>query len=342
MQKENLRLYSLLAFLGLAIILTFFVLRPFLYPLILAVVFALIFQPLYRQILRRVRGQEWLASTLTILVLIIFIIAPLVFLGFQIFREAEGFYFSLAGGFNVQYLMDLWPNLNQKLNEFLPMLGNFSVDIEQYLKNILIFFVQNLGTVFSNLAKMFVSLFIFLMAFFFLLKDGGRLKQKIMDLSPLNREDGEMIIKKITLAIGSVVKGSLFVAVLQGISCSIGFALFGVPNPIMWGSLGIIGALIPGIGTALVLAPAIIYLYLVGQTLNAFGMLLWGILAVGLIDNFLGPKFVGKGVGLHPLLILLSVFGGISFFGPIGFILGPLVVCLLFVLLDIYSEIIIK
>lgn len=97
-------------------------------------------------------------------------------------------------------------------------------------------------------------------------------------------------------------------------------------------------ALIPGIGTALVLTPAIMFLFLKGEVFSGVGLIAWGMGAVGLVDNFLGPKLVGRGMRLHPLIILLSVLGGIGFFGPIGFLLGPLTISLLFALLNIYSS----
>ena len=100
-----------------------------------------------------------------------------------------------------------------------------------------------------------------------------------------------------------------------------------------WGVVAALAALIPGIGTALVLLPAIGYLFFTGSTGMAIGLLVWGFVAVGLIDNFLGPILVNRGVKIHPFLILLSIFGGPSFFGPIGFVLGPLIVALLFALL---------
>lgn len=334
--NEKTRLNFLLALLGFFLVLSLLVLRPFAYALILAAVFAVIFQPLYKKILVRVYRQKWLAAGLTIIILIIFILLPLTFLIFQIFQEAQGLYISLVNGLGDRNWLDFWPDLDQKLRTSSPLLSNFSLDLDQYLENILKFIVQNLGTVFSNLAKILVSLFIFLITFFFLLKDGENLKQKIIHLSPLSKDDDEIIIKKIKLAINSIIKGSLFIAVLQGISSSIGFIIFGVPNPIIWGTTATVGALIPGVGTTIILTPAIIYLYLTGQTINALGLLIWGVLAVGLIDNFLGPRFISKGVGLHPLLVLLSVLGGLSLFGPAGFVLGPLIVTLSIVLLDIY------
>jgi predicted PurR-regulated permease PerM len=84
------------------------------------------------------------------------------------------------------------------------------------------------------------------------------------------------------------------------------------------------------------LVPGIIYLFISGSVGHAVGLLIWGLLAVGLIDNILGPMLMNKGIDIHPLLILLSVIGGIIFFGAIGFILGPLVFALFFALLDIY------
>jgi predicted PurR-regulated permease PerM len=105
----------------------------------------------------------------------------------------------------------------------------------------------------------------------------------------------------------------------------------------LWGSFAVVAALIPGFGTALVIVPGVIYLFFASTTLHAIGLLIWGILGVGLIDNYLGPLLVNRGVHIHPFLILLSVMGGLVFFGPIGFIAGPLLVALLFALLEIYK-----
>ena len=181
-----------------------------------------------------------------------------------------------------------------------------------------------------------VGIFIFLIAIYYLFKDGHKLKTAIIILSPLQDIHDETIFDKLALAINSVIRGNLAVALVQGVLTAIGFALFGVPNATLWGSIAAIAALIPGIGTALVLLPAILYLYLSGETLSAVGLLFWGMTAVGLVDNFLGPKLASRGMRLHQFLILLSILGGISFFGPLGFLLGPLILSLLFALLEIY------
>ena len=99
-----------------------------------------------------------------------------------------------------------------------------------------------------------------------------------------------------------------------------------------------LAALVPGVGTALVMAPAIGFLLISGQTVSAIGLLVWGVAAVGLIDNFLGPVLMGRGVHLPPLVILLAVLGGLAFFGPVGIFLGPLTVSLLIALFTLYAD----
>lgn len=328
MSDRKPQLYFLLAILAGTFILVFFIFRPFLYALVLAMVFATVLQPVYQKIVGFTRGRQELAALATILIIVAFIFTPLIFLGVQIFQEAQQLYSSLteSGG------------KNTVLNIFNSLLTS-SLNIDQYLKQGLGWLLQHLGFIFGSFAKMTVSSFLFLIALYYLLKDGRKLKAAIITLSPLSDADDEAIFQKLEMAVDSVMKGSLLIALVQGVLTAVGFAIFGVPNAVLWGSVAAIAALIPGIGTALVLTPAILFLFLTDETFSGVGLLLWGVTAVGLIDNFLGPKLVGRGMQLHPLIILLSALGGIGFFGPIGFLLGPLVLSLLFALLEIYFTI---
>jgi len=96
--------------------------------------------------------------------------------------------------------------------------------------------------------------------------------------------------------------------------------------------------LIPGVGTTIIFIPSVIYLIVTEAYGSAIGLAIWGVLAVGLIDNLLGPYLMSRGNTLHPFVILLAVLGGMSVFGPIGFIVGPVVVSLLKVLLELYAS----
>lgn len=338
MTYQKSELYFLLTLLAIMSVVTFFIFEPFLYALLLAFIFATVFSGVHKRVLGRIRGNHGLASLLTTTFVLVVIVTPVTFLSIQIFDEATSLYSSVVDNGGAAALSQVAEEALRK-SGVAPFLPSGSLDISQYMKQGLSFLIEHLGTVFSNLAKILVGVFVLFIALYYLFKDGQKLKKSVIALSPLSDVYDETIFHKLELAINSVVRGSISVALVQGVLTSIGLAIFGVPNPVLWGSMAAVTALIPGVGTSLVLIPAVLFLFFTGTGALALGLLAWGIVAVGLVDNVLGPKIVGKGAKLHPFLILLSVLGGVSFFGPIGFLLGPLSLALFFAFLEIYSTI---
>ena len=335
MDTQKSQFNFLLIMLVGAFILSFFIFRPFIYALALALIFAVVFYPLNQRLLKLFRGPG-LASLLTTFVFILFILIPLVLFGTQVFKEARQLYSFLTTGGEKEIILNLFRDATDKIQQFLPGANEISFDPNQYLKQGAAWLIQNFAAIFSNFAGALLNFFIFIVAFYYLLKDGQKLKKIIIDVSPLTDIEKETILNKLKLSVNSVIKGNLVIAVIQGILTSMGLTIFGVPNAILWGMAAAITSLIPGIGTSLVILPAILYLFLKGQPVNAAGLIIWGVVAVGLIDNFLGPRLIGKGMRLHPLLVILAVLGGAAFFGPIGFLLGPLTLSLFLTLFDIY------
>ncbi len=335
---KKLRPYFLLTLLVLAGILIFFVFRPFLYALILAIVFTIVFQPLHRKILQWLGNWHSVAALATTTIIIIVILAPLIFLGIQILQEAQQLYTSLTKINGNNIILTTLKSTTNDLHRLFPITSKFSINTEQYINQISTWLAQHTLAVFSNIIKLLASLFIFLVSLYYLLRDGHKLKKTFTTQIPLTNAEDEAIFKKLEVAVNSVIKGNLIIAIIQGVLAGIGFAVFGVPNFILWGTITAVAALIPGIGTAIVLVPIILFLYFTGNVFGAIGLLIWGALVVGLIDNFLRPILIGRGIKIHPLLVFLSVFGGLIFFGPIGFLLGPLTISLFFALLHIYSS----
>ena len=334
MNNHIIRPYFLLVLLTGTFILAFFVFRPFLYALILAAIFAIVFHRFHREIITIIR-HEAIAALCTTIIIIAIILIPVGFLSFQIFQESEQVYRSFTQT-NQSSMFAGIKKITENIGQINPVLNQLSTNIDQYVQQWLTWLLENIGAVFSNLAKLAANCFIFIVSLYYLLKDGKRIKDALMILSPLSDENDEVIFQRLVVAVNSVVKGSLVVAVMQGFLAGIGFFLFGVPNVALWGTTTVIAALIPGIGTTIVIAPAIIFLLLQGSTIEALGLLIWGAFIVGLIDNLLRPKLIGKGTRLHPLVAFLSVFGGLIFFGPMGFLLGPLALSLFFAVLHIY------
>jgi len=157
---------------------------------------------------------------------------------------------------------------------------------------------------------------------------------------PLSNEHAEEVVGKLVDMATAVVRGSLLMAIIWGIIVGIELFAFGVPNPVLWGALSIPIAFIPVIGVSLVIVPSILYVALTAGLVKAiiFAIIAFAISAA--MENVLHPLIIGRGKHIHPLLLLFSVLGGISFFGPIGLFLGPLVLSLLLALFEIYPTLI--
>jgi predicted PurR-regulated permease PerM len=305
---------------------------PFVSTLVISVALAVVMQPAYKNLTRLLRGHQTLAAFCTVVLTMLLVLAPLVFLTLQIVKESAELYQEVtrSGTPSIQAIVGL---AEKPIRRYIP---DFSFDVRATAEFVLGWISQHLTFVFSSTIQLLVNGFIGTLALFYLLKDGSRLKRELIAISPLADEYDSAIASRMTDAINSVLKGQLLIALIQGVLSGIGFAIFGVPNPALWGSLAAICALIPGFGTSLVLVPAIIYLYFIDGFANTIGLTVWSVAIVGLIDNFLSPYLVGRGVRIHSFLVLLAVLGGISYFGTMGFILGPLILSLFFALLDIY------
>lgn len=337
MHRDHHSNYFLLFCLAASLAVVYFILKPFLAPLILAAVFAYLFQPVQRRLARLFGGRESLAALATTLAAIVLLLLPIGLLGAQIFKESTHLYASLAGQ-GTGGLIGAVERIADAARARLPFPVGADLSVWQYAQQALGVLASHLGPIFSSVAGMLLSTFVFLTAFYFLLKDGGRLKAYLVDTSPLEDRDDEMIAARLESAVSASVKGSLTIGLVQGVLTGVGFAIFGIPNAALWGSVAAIAALVPAVGTALVIAPAILFLFLTGSTFSAVGLLAWGVTTVGLVDNLLGPRLIGRGMQLHPLVVFLAVLGGLSFFGPLGFFLGPLALSVCLALIDIYSS----
>jgi predicted PurR-regulated permease PerM len=342
MRVDTLRPYFLLVILLAALALVVLIFKPFLAPLALAAVFAVVLRPVYNWLLARLGNNRTVAGFSTLLVAAVGLLVPLGLIATQIVAEASSLYVALVGTGGLSGLQTLAAQMSVMLSNLIPGVSfnaeSIIANLGSYTQQILQWLVSHFGSIVSGATGFVLDLFIFFMALYFLLKDGPALKRVVVELSPLVDSDDDFIFGRLGLAINSVVRGSLFVALIQGVIATVGYLVFGVPNAVLWGTATAFSALIPGVGTSLVLIPVVLYLVVTGSLVPAFGLFIWGAVAVGLIDNLLGPRLIGRGARLHPLLILLSVLGGIIFFGPAGIFLGPLSVSLFLAILSIHAH----
>jgi predicted PurR-regulated permease PerM len=312
--------------------LTFLIFKPFITALVVAMTMAVVVEPVYEYLLRKVKNSRIIAAIITVILIIILILIPLIFLGKQVFDEARDTYITL--GINQDTPVFGTDFVQGKIQNIFP---NLNIDIRDYVADFSEWLFSHTGSFFTGTLDIVLKTFLGIIAVFYFLKDGPRFRKAFVDLSPLPEEYDEKIINTLKLSMKSIVRGTFLVAVAQGTLAGLGFYIFGLPNPALWGMVAAISALIPGIGTSLVMIPAVLFLFLTSTLASALGLLIWGALLVGMIDNFLTPKLLERGINIHPLLILFSVIGGIALFGIGGFIMGPLILSLLFTLFDIYD-----
>lgn len=323
---------------GVVVAFMFFVFRPFFTALFLAATFSIVLFPLYKKILSFLKDREVISSLLTILVGLVFVIIPVMFLGQEAFEQAHGLYIKLATN-NVSELDYLTRVIEEPIRNFIP---DFSLTIDQYMEYLLGWATESFKDVLFGTLAIIADVFLIILAMFFFLKDGERILGRLVTLSPLHDSYDRELLAKTTATIGTVVKGTLLIALVQGFLAGLGLFIFGIPNAVLWGAIAAMCAFVPGLGTALVLVPSIIYLFIIGNIPFAIGLSAWGMILVGMIDNVLGPYLYKKGTRIHPLIVLLSVIGGISFFGPEGILLGPVIASLFISLMHIYEKMVIS
>ena len=318
--------------------LSFLVLKPYLAALFIALILRITFEPVHVKIARFIRGRENLSALISTFTVVVFIVLPFVLVGFFLFDSVHNLYTRIAdGNIDFRFLDQLVLPIQDFVRGFVP---DFSIDPLQYARQGLTFLLAHVGSIFSSAVSLGFNFLLMLLGLFYFFRDGDRFRKNIIFLSPLSNNYDESILNKVTDALSSVVRGSLLIALIQGILAAIGFLMFGVPNPVLWGAVAAVAALVPNLGTTLVLLPAIIFLFWSGAFVPAIGLLIWGVVIVGLVDNLLAPYLMTRGLKVHPFLILLSVLGGIWFFGPVGFLAGPVLVALFMTLLDMYPSIV--
>ncbi len=342
METSKDRAHFLLALLIGGLVLSFMVMAPFLNTIALAAIFAVVLYPLFKRLQKPLFNSDGLAAFTALILGSLMLLVPVSVIGTMVVNEAGQAYQSLASGTGSTSAEQVTVSIGAWLEPYVPGAAAYAFTISQeinvYVTGALEWLVSHVGTAFASVLGIFLRVLIFMMALYYFLKEGMKLEKVLIKKSPLHDDDAATILNQLKRTISSVVKGSLAIACIQGALAGVGFLIFGVPNAALWGVSTAVAALIPGVGTSLVLGPAIIYLFITGSLWQAVGMLLWSVFLVGLIDNFLAPRLMGKGAMLHPLVILLSVLGGIALYGPVGIFLGPLTISFLFAVFTVYSN----
>ena len=317
---------------------------PFFKPLLLGALLAGLFHPLYRWITRLLGGRASLGAAATLLVLLVLGLGPVsAFLGI-VLQQALTMsdqaipwltqHLGAASTFNVnEWVVQKFPALAR----YMPSQEQLVEQVGNVAKTAGTFLVGFASRMTATTAAFLLNLFVMLYAMFFFFRDSHKNLERIFYYTPLSDEDETRMLTQFASITRATVKGTLVIGIIQGSLAGIAFWVAGIEGAALWGTIMTILSIIPGIGAALVWVPAVIVLYVMGQYLTATLLAAWCAAVVGTVDNFLRPVLVGRDAKMPDLLILIGTLGGLFLFGPIGFIVGPIVCGLFLTVWDIYG-----
>jgi predicted PurR-regulated permease PerM len=348
-QPDNLwrtRLLSLVSLILIATLLlagVYAILSPFAEILLAAAMLTVCFYPAYVWIHQRVRNPD-LAALVCILFLLILILVPLAMLGSVVAREAQSAYGGLQrasaeqGGWAnyVRHFADApaqWISARTGMQAE-EIKSAISERAQAGAERLVAWSGRLIGNLTSTLTDVVLTLFVM----FFMFPAGERFGRHLHEYVPISKPRLDMMMATMKSAITANLYGMIAVAASQGMLVGLGFALTGLPSAVFWGVVATFSALIPIIGTALVVGPAVVILGVAGAYGKAIFLLVWGVVVVGMSDNFIRPMVLKKGMEMNTLAIFLSLMGGVQAFGFIGLFAGPVILTMAFVILRILNE----
>ena len=343
--------YAFLAFFALIAVLSLVVVLPFLKAIIAGGLLAYIFYPVYSMLRSRIRSEN-LSALLATLIILLVVSIPFIAIVSAMTKDVKKVYTETKEKIAKRGLFRELPGpcdgsacmLKEKIDavithpEFITRvqvaLGKMSATLVEYTSDIVFF-----------LPRMLIKLFISVFVMFYCFRDGEQWMQRLYRLLPFQEAFKSDLKKQTGDVIYATVYGIIIVGLIQGFIATIGYFIFGIHSPLLLGALTALAAMLPFVGAALIWVPVAAV-----QLINGFdadntmiiwkgiGLALYGLLLVSSIDNILKPKIIGQRSNVHPAVILMGLFGGVVTLGPIGLIVGPLLLATLVSFIRVYEK----
>lgn len=338
--------YFLLIFLVI-IVLNLYLMAPLFHAIVFAGILAGTFRPLFRYLTNKKNLSKEMASALTTSVILLFIIAPLVYMMFQISKEVISLYTILKDAISQQSMQDFlygdgaFATFLQKtltsldiqitreeiMTKALTKVRDFSGVILQSINNLI-------GDTFSMIFQFFIMIVV---TYSFFLK-GDDLKEMLFKISPLPATDEQNILDKFNQMNFVTMVGNGVGGLIQGSFAGLVFWMAGLSSVFLWTTVMIILAFIPLVGISLITIPATIYLFVTGKTLTAIALIVSTNVVALIVENWFKPKFIGKSVQVDGILVFIYIIAGMSLFGMAGIFYGPLICIIFMTTIEIYLK----
>jgi predicted PurR-regulated permease PerM len=334
MVEESSKKFAVIFVIILLLVLSFFVLKPFILSILSGFLLAFIFSPLYERLHKFIRiKNRTITSLLMCLIFLIIIILILWFATPILLKESFKLYDSSKNIDFITPLKKIFPSIFES--------EKFSEEVGNVIYSFVLKLTNSISLAFTNIILDFPSillnLFIIFFTLFYTLRDREQIIQLIKDLFPFSKDIEKKFFDSTRDLTFSIIYGQFFIGIVQGVILSIGIFIFKAPNPLLLSLLSVLVGILPLIGPSLVGIPLSIYFVINENIISALGILIFTAIA-SLSDNLLRPYIVSKRTKLYPPLILFGMLGGYSFLGLVGLILGPLILSYLIIILELYKN----
>lgn len=341
--------YFLLGALVALLVTIVWIMSPFIPSIVIAAVIATGFHPLHEKVLKKFKGRKSIAALLSTLFILGVILIPVSWFVSRLTQEALGIYDYVE--FRVNQLLEidikLLPDIVKEsaVGAYIENFqGEFPIQTEQIvqfatsvIQNTSQFLVNQTTNFAKELSVLVVHIFIFILSLFFFFKDGERAIHEIKDLIPLAKKYREIVFWKLRQMSRGILYGIFGAAIAQGFLGGVGFAIAGIGNAAFWGTIMAFFAIVPYIGCTVIWVPAAIVLLITQHWVAGLFLVLWGLFAVGTVDNFIKPLVIGESARIHPLMSFVTILGGIFTMGLPGLIIAPYLLSLALAFIHIYK-----
>jgi predicted PurR-regulated permease PerM len=322
-----------------------FVIGPLAGAVLWALFLAIVFWPMHQRCKRLVHRPS-VAALLTLLSIVVIVIVPLALVSASVVEEASALYQKIRSGQlqPAQYLQQVLDALPAWVRSVLQRFGLNDIPALSHRTGDLLsrssqFLTTRLLGIGQNTLNFVVSFFIMLYVLYFLLRDGSELGRHIHRAVPLQPHQTRKLLQQFVTVVRATVKGNVVVALIQGALGGLAFWVLGLPGVALWGAFMALLSLLPAVGAALVWGPVALYKLFTGELVGGVGLIVWGVLVIGLVDNVLRPVLVGRDTRMPDYLVLVATVGGIGLFGLNGFVIGPVIAAMFLVCWNLLTEV---
>jgi len=330
--------------------LVFLVIRPFISALLASVFLAYLFYPVYGWVKKKIKSENAAAIIVSIIVILLLLL-PLFFVLNTLTREAYVSY--LTSKQKLLTMGDFFKNCpdEKPLCGFINYIGDFldepkvKFHMQNTIEKVTSYIIDTASNLVFSIPRFVLNFFVMVFTLFYLFKDGPKVIGDLKRVLPLRDVYKRHLFDKFGKVTFAIVYGHMVVALIQGLLGGIGFFIFGVSSPVIWGIVMAFAALIPFIGTGIVWLPAALFKLFSGisagnsnEIIGGVLFILYGVILISSIDNVLRPKIISNKAKVHPVLILVGVLGGLYLIGTVGAVVGPLVLALFVTFVRAYER----